>query len=223
VGRFTKAVGGLLSVVALTALAGPAVPASHASTAATACPDADLVPARDNLRRVEAAVFCMIDRERSKAKLATLSRSSRLDRSAAWHDTEMLQHHFLSETAPGRTTLIERIRAFGYFNGVTNALYSENVGAGATSNGTPQALMDAWMASPPHKANILYANFREIGIAAVLAPPDPAFFADYPSTVYTTDFGRRLGSRPHCVARKRKRSRSSSRQAAPRRRYCRKR
>ena len=106
-------------------------------------------------------------------------------------------------------------------NGVKNALYSENVGAGPTTNGTAHALMDAWMASSPHKANILYGNFRDIGIAAVLAPPDPAFFADYPSTVYTTDFGRRFASKPHCVVRKRKNS--SSRQAAPRRRYCKKR
>jgi uncharacterized protein YkwD len=219
--RLTKAVGGLLSAAALAVLAGPTVPAAHASTVAAACPDANLVPARDNLPRVEAAVLCLINRERSRANLAALTRSSQLDRSSAWHDTEMVQHHFLSETAPGRTTLIERIRAFGYFNGVKNALYSENVGAGPTTNGTAQALMDAWMASPPHKANILYGNFSDIGIAAVLAPPDPAFFADYPSTVYTTDFGRRFATKPRCVVRKRKHS--SSRQAAPRRRYCRKR
>lgn len=220
--RLKKAVGGCLSVAALAVLAGPAVSAAQASTAAGVCPDADLVPARDNLPRVEASVFCLINQTRSHAGLAKLTRSPKLDGSSAWHDGEMLQYRFLSETAPGRTTVLERINRFGYFKGVKNGLYAENVGAGASSNGTPQKLMDAWMASPPHRANILYPNFRDIGIGAILAPPDPAFFANFPSTVYTTDFGRRLG-KPHCVARKRRRSGSSSRQATPRRRYCRKR
>ena len=51
------------------------------------------------------------------------------------------------------------------------------------------------MLSDEHRAKILYGSFREIGVGARIAGPDPAFYADRPSVVYTTDFGRRYWSR----------------------------
>jgi uncharacterized protein YkwD len=191
----------------------------EASPAAAAdCPDADLVPAADNLPRVDAAVLCLINQQRSSAGLVKLARSFRLDRSALFHSAEMVRFHFLAHEAPGRPTLLARIRGYGYFNGASNGIYAENVGAGPSSNGTARALMDAWMASPGHRANLLYPAFRDVGIAAIPAPPDPAFFADYPSTVYTTDFGRRY-VRLRCTPTRRTTSTSGS--ASPRTRYCR--
>jgi hypothetical protein len=76
------------------------------------------------------------------------------------------------------------------------------------------------MASPPHRANVLYPKFRKVGIAAVLAPKDQAFFADYPSTVYTTDFGRRYKRR--CTRRPATAS-PNERTATSQRSYCRRR
>jgi uncharacterized protein YkwD len=219
VGRLAKVVGGVLSIVALASLPGPgAATAAEQSAPAESCPDADLVPASDNLDRVEAATLCVVNLERRAARLVPLRRSRHLDRSSAYHSAEMVRYHFLAHESPGRPSLLTRIAGYGYFKGVSDGLYAENVGAGPSSNDTANALVDAWMASPPHRANILYPDFRHIGIAAVLAPRDPAFFADYPSTVYTTDFGRRF-KRPSCVRRKRGRSRHQA--ATPRWRYCR--
>jgi uncharacterized protein YkwD len=219
--RLRKAAGGILAGLALALISGPGVSAAEQSGAAAACPDADLVPASDNLARVEAATLCLMNRERRAARLVALRRSAALDRSAAYHSIEMVRYHFLAHEAPGRPTLLTRIRGYGYFDGVADGLYAENVGAGATSNGTAHALMDAWMASPPHRANVLYPKFRKVGIAAVLAPSDPAFFADYPSTVYTTDFGRRY-MRRRCAKRAPAAS-PNQRTATSQRSYCRRR
>jgi uncharacterized protein YkwD len=220
--RFLTLLGGGLAVAALISAAAPALGAgSPARTADVACPNADLVPASDNLARVEAAVLCLIDRERVGAGLVPLGRSVKLDRSALFHSAEMVRYHFLGHEASGRPSLLARIRGYGYFSGATGGLYAENVGAGPSSNGTAHALMDAWMASPGHRENLLYPRFRDVGIAAVLAPPDRAFFADFPSTVYTTDFGARYVRR-RCVIR-RPASRPGPGSASPRRQYCRRR
>jgi uncharacterized protein YkwD len=181
------------------------------------CSDADLVPTADNLQRVERALLCEINQNRASSGLESLTRSAKLDRSALFHSDEMVRYHFLGHEAAGRPSLLARIRGYGYFAGASDGLYSENVGAGPGSNGTARSLMDAWMASPGHRANLLSAQFRDVGIAAVLAPPDGAFFADFPSTVYTTDFGFR-SARRRCVTR-RAPSGTPRRPASPRR-YC---
>jgi uncharacterized protein YkwD len=49
--------------------------------------------------------------------------------------------------------------------------------------------MAAWMASPEHRANILFAGWRQIGIAAVSSPDAPGTYNGMPVTVITTDFG----------------------------------
>jgi uncharacterized protein YkwD len=222
VSRLAAAACGAFAVAALASSAAPAaaaVPSGRALSAA--CPDEDLAPTADNLPRIEKATLCLINRQRADAGLLPLARSTQLDRSAAFHSAEMVRHHFLGHEAAGRPTLLARIRGFGYFNGVRNGMYAENVGAGPDSNGTARALMDAWMASPPHRTNILYPTFRDVGISAVPAPPDRAFFADFASTVYTTDFGRRY-IKTRCVASRRVAPpRTPPGPASPRRRFCR--
>ena len=198
------ALGGAVAAVVL--LASP-----HAALAGAPCPGADLVPEPGNTDRVEAAVLCTINRERAAARLVPLKRAPKLDLSARFHTVTMVRRHFLAHEAPGHPTLLARVRGYGYFAGARDGIYAENIGAGPTTNGTAQALIVSWMNSPEHRSNILYPAFRDIGISAIPAPPDPAFFADFPSTVYTTDFGTRY-TRPRCVRR--------TVSGAPRR-YCR--
>jgi hypothetical protein len=47
----------------------------------------------------------------------------------------------------------------------------ENLVWGTEELSTPQALVTAWMNSPPHRENLLKPRFREIGIAAVAGTP----------------------------------------------------
>lgn len=211
--RLLRLTGGIVAIAVLTLVAAPAAGATNAS-----CPDMDLVPAADNLTRVENAVLCVINYERAGAALVPLNRSVKLDGSARFHTVAMVRKRFLAHEVAGHPSLLARVRGFGYFAGTRDGIYAENVGAGPTSNGTARALVDAWMASPSHRLNVMHPPFRDIGIAAVLAPPDPAFFANFPSTVFTTDFGTRYVRR-RCVRRTATTPRTGS--ATPRRRYCR--
>jgi uncharacterized protein YkwD len=128
---------------------------SPAVAAPAPCPDGDLVPASDNLGRVENAVLCLLNRERTKAGMVAYARAPKLDRSGLFHTVEMVRFHYLGHEAEGRPTLLARVRGYGYFNGARDGIYAENVGAGPSTNGTARALVDAWMQSPGHRANIL--------------------------------------------------------------------
>jgi hypothetical protein len=68
--------------------------------------------------------------------------------------------------------------------GITD-LGGENIARGQA---TPQDVMDAWMNSPGHRANILAADYRDIGIGLAVGSP----LANKPGgTTYVTDFGQR--------------------------------
>jgi uncharacterized protein YkwD len=181
------------------------------------CADEDLVPTSADAPRVEIAVLCTINRERARARLTPLRRAPKLDLSARFHTVSMIRRHFLAHEAPGHPSLLARIRGFGYFAGARDGIYSENIGAGPSTNGTAHALIEAWMASPGHRENLMLPAFRDIGISAVPAPPDRAFFADFPSTVYTTDFGTRY-LRRRCA---RGPAGARSPRATPQQRWCR--
>jgi uncharacterized protein YkwD len=183
--------------------------------AATGCPDSGLQPYPGNLDRVAGAIVCEINVRRTEAGLHALRRERRLDRSSQFHSDDMVESRFVAHEQPGHPRLVTRIRRTGYFRRVVDALYTENVAVAPQEDGTAANLVTAWMLSDRHRANILFGRFREIGVGARITGPDPVFYSDRPSVVYTTDFGRRYWRRGTRCAR-----RSLAGQATPPRRYC---
>jgi uncharacterized protein YkwD len=189
-------------IVAVAALATCAAPAR------AACEDADLQASQATADRVAGALRCVINEERAAVGRQPLAASGHLDRSAAGHSADMVRHGYLAHEREGRPTLAARVRAAGYFDGAATALFSENIGVAAIGGATARVLLDAWMQSPDHRANILHPMFRDIGIGTAFAQPDPAFYPDNAALVVTTDFGQRVmqrkgTKRPRCRARRR--------------------
>jgi uncharacterized protein YkwD len=88
---------------------------------------------------------------------------------------------FMGHSGSDGSNPAQRIQAAGY----AGFTWGENVARWYPS---AQAVMDAWMKSPGHRANILNPNFRDIGIAV-------AYRADASSRYYwTQDFGTGGGS-----------------------------
>ncbi len=54
-----------------------------------------------------------------------------------------------------------------------------------------QAIVNAWMSSPGHRANLLKRQFRDAGIAIVHHPTAGGVFGGRSTWVITLDFGRR--------------------------------
>jgi uncharacterized protein YkwD len=180
-----------LSVLGAAPISAP--PARADADPGQACPDRDLQPAPDTIARVDAAIVCVVNGERQGQGVASFSRNSHLDRSAASQSSDMVAHHYFAHETSGRPTLLERVIGSGYFNGAATGLYAEDLAVGPTVEATARNVVAAWMQSPDHRANLLDTRLREMGIGAAFANPDPVFYADYPSTVYTADFGRRDG------------------------------
>jgi uncharacterized protein YkwD len=97
--------------------------------------------------------------ERTNAGLAALRASSRLMEAAQLHADQMARlgrlEHVLSGARYPRPE--DRLAAAGY----QWSSYAENIAMGQSS---ATAVMDSWMHSSGHRANILSASVTEIGI-----------------------------------------------------------
>ena len=95
----------------------------------------------------------------------------------------MAAHHFFDHG-----DFVTRIREAHYLRGAQSWVLGENIAWGSDRLGTPQAIVQAWMNSPGHRANILSRSFKEIGIGVSRGAP-VAGVDD--GVTYATDFGRR--------------------------------
>jgi uncharacterized protein YkwD len=69
----------------------------------------------------------------------------------------MAARDYFDHTSPDGKDPGDRITAAGY----QWTTYGENIARGQQ---TPAAVMDSWMNSPGHRANILNCSFKEIGL-----------------------------------------------------------
>lgn len=89
------------------------------------------------------------------------------------HATDMVQNQFWSHTGSDGTNAAQRIARAGYTKRASWWLTGENL-AWVTDEYTPRDILNLWLWSPPHLANILRPGFREIGMAVVIGTPTGA-------------------------------------------------
>jgi uncharacterized protein YkwD len=140
------------------------------------------------MQHLQAGVLAELNATRHQHGLAPLRSSSSLAAAARQHSVEMATRGYFSHTSANGTTFDKRIarfypvRRYGYWSVGENLLWSspDVDSAGA---------LRMWMASPEHKANILNARWRQIGISAVHVDAAPGVYGGAPVTIITTDFG----------------------------------
>jgi uncharacterized protein YkwD len=82
--------------------------------------------------------------------------------------------HYFDHTAPSGLTFSDRILQAGYADPDGAWQIGENLAWGTGTAATPAAIMNAWMNSPEHRANILQGDYRELGVGLQLGTPgDP--------------------------------------------------
>lgn len=147
------------------------------------------MPDASNLPLVRAAVLCLINRERAQNGEPPLKTNPQLEAAADAHVRDMIAADYFEHVSPTGATPVDRVRATGYIPGPSvGYVIGENLAWGTLSLATPQAIVSAWIASPPHRANILEASYRDTGIA--IAPQVPSSLAsDVPDATYGQEFG----------------------------------
>jgi uncharacterized protein YkwD len=173
----------LVAVAAALAALALCVPAT---AAADDCAGADVLPAADNLAAVGQATLCLLNEQRAANGVRPLSENAKLTNASAGYSQQMVDEAFFAHEAPDGDTLVDRLTGAGY--AVDDALVvGENIGWGQGELASARSMVQAWMASPGHRANLLSDDYTEVGLGVVLGTPDDRSLG----ATYTTDFGER--------------------------------
>ncbi|MDX3372379.1 CAP domain-containing protein, partial [Streptomyces sp. ME02-6987-2C] len=111
----------------------------------------------DGLARTTAEVVGLTNRERAGAGLPALAVDARLTAAAQAHSADMVTRDFYSHTDPDGGKPWDRAAAAG----ADRRSVGENIACGQRS---PAEVVEGWMNSPGHRANILEAGFTHIGV-----------------------------------------------------------
>jgi uncharacterized protein YkwD len=163
--------------------------AAQPALAEQACPAANATPAQASKHEILQATMCALNRERVHYGLRKLKLNKKLSRAARRHAKDMARRNYFSHDTLGGGTFVDRIRAEGYLKGAHSWVVGENLAWGSHGYSRPRVIMRMWMNSAGHRANILNASFREIGIG--LAYDAPVADGGKPACTYATDFGSR--------------------------------
>src|SRR4051794_18731111 len=163
----------LAATVAALALGAPA--------ALAACAGEDAAPGDAS---AVAATLCLLNEQRAAHGLGTLAGSPVLDRAAGDYAKDMVKRRFFAHVSPGGGTMLDRIKAAGW---VPAGSWSagENIAWGSGSLATPASIVESWMHSAGHRANILNAGFGAVGIGIAAGAPQAGVNG---AGTYVTDF-----------------------------------
>ena len=119
------------------------------------------IPSHDaTVAAYEAEVVRLVNVEREKNGLSPLTEDWQLSRVARYKSQDMKDNRYFSHTSPVYGSPFEMMRSFG----ISYRSAGENIARGQR---TPAAVVDAWMNSAGHRANILNASFTHIGVGYV--------------------------------------------------------
>jgi uncharacterized YkwD family protein/spore coat assembly protein SafA len=115
------------------------------------------IPNINDVKKLESEVVRLVNIERAKHGLAPVKENWELSRVARYKSTDMKTKGYFDHYSPTYGSPFDMMKKFGF------KFYSagENIAMGQR---TPQEVMTAWMNSPGHRANILKADFKEIGV-----------------------------------------------------------
>lgn len=108
----------------------------------------------------ENEVIRLVNEIRVKNGLNALTADWELSRVARYKSQDMKDNNYFSHTSPVYGSPFNMIKNFG----ISYRSAAENIAKGQT---TPQAVVNAWMNSSGHRANILNASYTKIGVGYV--------------------------------------------------------
>jgi uncharacterized protein YkwD len=167
------ALGACLTLVAASAALGaPAQPRQPASS----------------LSSLEQGVLVDINAFRTAHHLVPLRLSAALTQSAREHSQQMASDGYFAHESADGSAFWKRIQRFypstpfRYWSVGENLLWS-------SPDVDAQGALKLWVNSPEHRANLLTARWREIGVSAVRVAAAPGAYNGLDVTIVTTDFG----------------------------------
>jgi len=115
------------------------------------------IPQINDVKALEAEVIRLVNIERANRGLQTLKTNWELSRVARYKSQDMANKGYFSHTSPTYGSPFRMMEDFG----IKFSAAGENIAYGQT---TPKEVVNGWMNSPGHRANILSATYNEIGV-----------------------------------------------------------
>ena len=109
---------------------------------------------------VENQVVALVNQIRAQNGLSTLKENWQLSRVARYKSQDMADRNYFSHTSPTYGSPFQMMQQFG----ISYRSAGENIAKGYS---TAQAVVNAWMNSPGHRANILNSSYTQIGVGYV--------------------------------------------------------
>jgi uncharacterized protein YkwD len=181
--RFVAPAACLLALVSMLALFS-----SPAGAASVGCADAHLRPTARNGRAVETAILCIVDEIRASTHLAPLHANRALGTVASSQVTTMVRWDYFGDVRPTGQTPMSLVAVTPYPAHAADVSVGQNIAWGTGGDTTPERIVASWMASPPHRANILSAAYRDAGVGVTPALPG-VLHAGRHGAIYAFEFG----------------------------------
>jgi uncharacterized protein YkwD len=138
--------------------------------------------------QLQVALLGQINAFRAAHGLARLRLSGALDAVATGHSAQMAQLGYFSHDSANGQSFSSRIARVYSPRGYRRWSVGENLVWGGPDIGAVRAFR-LWLASPPHRANLLNAAWRQVGLGAVHSSNAPGVYGGGPATIVTADFG----------------------------------
>ncbi|WP_432976193.1 CAP domain-containing protein [Dactylosporangium sp. CA-233914] len=121
----------------------------------------------------ESQVLTIVNTERAKAGCQPLAYNAKLRAAAYKHSADMAARDYFSHDTPEGVSFATRIKNEGYsWSGA-----AENIAKGQR---TPEEVMNSWMNSSGHRANILNCKLKDLGVGLAY---------EGKTAIWTQDFG----------------------------------
>lgn len=122
--------------------------------------DTDTPSVESSLHAYEREVIRLVNEIRAQNGLASLATDEELSRVARIKSQDMKDNNYFSHTSPVYGSPFDMMKNFG----ISYKSAAENIAKGQS---TPAEVVDAWMNSSGHRANILNASYNAIGVGYV--------------------------------------------------------
>ncbi|MEV6566148.1 CAP domain-containing protein [Streptomyces kronopolitis] len=150
-------------------------PASHrpAGPSSAAAPERSAAPSKTpgTGSSAESQVLSLVNQERDRAGCSPVTADGELSGLAQRFSDDMAGRGFFGHTDPDGDTPWDRARTAG-----VSDLGGENIARGQAD---ARAVMDSWMKSPGHRANILNCEYKTLGVGAHFGPGGPWWTQDF--------------------------------------------
>ncbi len=133
------------------------VPESPATEPKEPVTEAPAVSGKLSARAEVQRVLALVNEERARAGLSPVTVDEELCRVAQVKSEDMKSEGYFSHTSPRYGSPFDMMKQFG----ISYRTAGENIAMGYA---TPETVMEGWMNSEGHRANILKSDFTKIGI-----------------------------------------------------------